>query len=175
MTSHAIERLDASASPADVNALAALLVEVVRAGFAVSFLDTLTPDEAAAFWRKVLADPRVMIMAARDGTGEIVGTVQMHPAWAPNQPHRAEIVKLMVGERARGRGVGKQLMDAIESQARDAGFTLLTLDAKAGGGAEALYRKLGWTAIGEIPRYAIDPDGVTPHGAVFFYKDLSSQ
>jgi ribosomal protein S18 acetylase RimI-like enzyme len=170
---YAIGRLDASASPADVNALAALLVDVVRAGFAVSFLDTLTHDEAVGFWKKMLTDRRVVVLVARDGK-EIVGTVQMHPAWAPNQPHRAEIVKLMVSEQARGQGLGVRLMDAIENEARDAGFTLLTLDAKAGGGAEALYRKLGWTAIGAIPRYAIDPDGATPHAAVFFYKELSS-
>jgi GNAT superfamily N-acetyltransferase len=98
----------------------------------------------------------------------------MHPAWAPNQPHRAEIAKLIVHRRARGAGVGQALMHAIEQAAGDAGFSLLTLDAKRGGAAERLYRRLGWIHAGTIPRFAMDGDGRTPHDAVIFYKDLSA-
>jgi GNAT superfamily N-acetyltransferase len=97
----------------------------------------------------------------------------MHPAWAPNQPHRAEIAKLMVHRRARGSGIGQELMRGVEEAARDAGFLLLTLDAKRGGAAERLYRRMGWIHAGTIPRFAMDGDGRTPHDAVIFYKDLS--
>ncbi|HEX5133172.1 MAG TPA: GNAT family N-acetyltransferase [Candidatus Krumholzibacteria bacterium] len=172
LSEYAIQRVTAPASAADIGALADLLVGTVRAGAAVSFLSTLTHEEAQTWWRTTLADPRVVVLVARDADG-IAGTVQLQPAWAPNQPHRAEVVKLLVHERCRRRGVGKQLMHAIEAAARAAGFTLLTLDAKQGVAAEHLYRDLGWTALGAIPRYAFDPDGKTPHGAVFFYKELA--
>lgn len=113
-----------------------------------------------------------MFLVARGPDG-IVGTVQMHPAWAPNQPHRAEIAKLIVHRRARGAGIGQELMRAVEHAAREAGVWLLTLDAKRGGSAERLYRRMGWIHAGTIPRFAIDCDGRTPHDTVIFYKDLS--
>jgi len=98
--------------------------------------------------------------------------VQLHPAWAPNQPHRADVAKLIVHRRARRAGLGRRLMQSIEGAARQSGFTLLTLDAKQGGAAEQLYRDIGWTVVGTIPKYAVDTDGKTPHGTVVFYKDL---
>jgi GNAT superfamily N-acetyltransferase len=99
--------------------------------------------------------------------------VQLHPAQAPNQPHRAEIAKPLVHRRTRRAGLGGQLMPAIEDAALGAGFALLTLDAKRGGTADRLYRQLGWIEAGTIPRYAFDPDGRTPHDAVLFYKELT--
>jgi len=96
----------------------------------------------------------------------------VHPAWPPNQPHRAEIAKLLVHRRSRRTGLGTELMQAIEDEGRRAGFRLLTLDTKRGDVAERLYRQLGWTQAGTIPGYALDPDG-TPHDAVIFYKDLN--
>jgi ribosomal protein S18 acetylase RimI-like enzyme len=112
------------------------------------------------------------VLVARDASG-ILGSVQLHPAWAPNQPHRAEVVKLLVHRRARGQGLGARLILAIEEAASHAGFRLLTLDARAGGAADRLYRRLGWIVVGTIPRYALDPDGVTPHDATLFYKELA--
>jgi GNAT superfamily N-acetyltransferase len=134
----------------------------------------LTVGDAESWWRKTLstAHPRAVFLVARASDG-IVGTVQMHPAWAPNQPHRAEIAKLIVHRRARGAGLGQQLMRAVEQASSDEGFSLLTLDAKRGGAAERLYRRLGWIHAGTIPRFAFDGDGRTPHDAVIFYKDLS--
>ena len=169
-----IERLRAPVSDEDFRALAHLLVDAVDSGAAVSFLNTLTLRRAEEWWREVVAkaDARAVILVARDEQ-EIVGTVQLHPAWAPNQPQRAEVVKLMVHRRGQRHGIGAQLMEAIETAAREAGFKLLTLDAKAGGAAEHLYRRVGWTCAGRIPRFALDPDGVTPHDAVIFYQDLS--
>ena len=161
------------ASADDLRDLAALLVDAVEAGAAVSFLPPLAPADAIAWWQETLAGlaPRAVVLVARDAEG-IVATVQFQPAWARNQPHRAEVVKLLVHRRARRQGLGRALMVAIEAAARTAGFGLLTLDTKGGDPAEQLYRDLGWIAAGTIPGFAIDPDGVTPHDAVVFYKPL---
>jgi GNAT superfamily N-acetyltransferase len=168
-----IERLRPPLTAGGARDLADLLIDAIASGAAVSFLATLTPKEAGAWWRRTVseADPRAIFLAARDEAG-IVGTVQLHPAWAPNQPHRGEIAKLLVHRRARRTGLGIRLMQEIEQAARQEGFRLLTLDAKAGGEADALYRKLGWIAAGTIPRYALDPDGRSSHDAVIFYKNL---
>ncbi len=168
-----IERPIPPVSDADFRALAQLLVDAVESGAAVSFLASLTLERAEDWWRKtiVAAHSRTIFLVVRDAEG-IVGTVQLHPAWAPNQPHRAEIAKLLVHRRSRGAGLGAQLMRTIEDMARHAGFRLLTLDAKRGGVAEHLYRRLGWTHAGTIPGFAFDPDGITPHDAVIFYKEL---
>jgi GNAT superfamily N-acetyltransferase len=169
-----IERLTPPASAPDLQALARLLLDAVESGAAVSFLASLTLEEAEAWWRKTVsaADARWILLVARDSEG-IVGTVQLQPAWAPNQPHRAEVMKLLVHRRSRRAGVGTRLMQAIEDEARRAGFRLLTLDAKRGASAEHLYRRLGWTLVGTVPGFALDPDGATPHDAVIFYKRLS--
>jgi GNAT superfamily N-acetyltransferase len=169
-----IERLVPPVGDADLRSLAELLTDAVESGAAVSFLALLTLEGAEDWWRKTFAASHAgaIFLVARD-TGGIVGTVQLHPAWAPNQPHRAEIVKLLVHRRCRRTGLGARLMHAVEEAARRDGFRLLTLDAKRGGAAEALYRHLGWVHAGTIPRYALDPDGTTPHDAVLFYKDLS--
>ena len=169
---HVIERLIPPASDADIRGLADLLVDAVDSGAAVSFVAPLTRERAEPWWRETLAsaDGRSVVLVARDARG-IVGTVQLQPAWAPNQPHRAEVAKLLVHRRGRRAGLGARLMRAIEDAAREAGFTLLTLDAKAGGAAEQLYRRIGWVPVGIIPRYAVDPDGPL-HDAIIFYKDL---
>jgi GNAT superfamily N-acetyltransferase len=168
-----IERLSPPVSDADFRALARLLVDAVESGAAVSFLASLTLERAEDWWQKTIdtAHPAAIFFVARDAEG-IVGTVQLHPAWAPNQPHRAEIAKLLVHRRGRRAGLGARLMRTIEDAAQRAGFSLLTLDAKRGGTAEHLYRQLGWTHAGTIPRFAFDPDGITPHDAVIFYKEL---
>lgn len=168
-----IERLLPPVVDSDLRALAGLLVDAVDSGAAVSFLAPLTLEHAEEWWRRTTsaASAGSIVLVARDAEG-IAGTVQLHPAWAPNQPHRAEVSKLLVHRRSRRAGLGTRLMAALEEAAREAGFRLLTLDAKRGGAAELLYRRLGWTPVGTIPRYALDPDGRTPHDAVIFYKEL---
>lgn len=170
---YTIERLTPPVSEADVGELARLLVDAVESGAAVSFVAPLSVEQAAAWWRKTLGDahPRAIFLVARDDDG-IVGSVQLHPAWAPNQPHRAEITKLLVHRRRRRAGLGRRLMLAVEEAAREAGFGLLTLDAKRGAAAERLYRGMGWVHAGTIPLFAMDPDGRTPHDAVILYKNL---
>lgn len=167
-----IERLEPPVREADLAALADLLVDAVASGAAVSFL-TVSRELALEWWRKVLApaDRPPIILVARDAEG-IVGTVQIHPARAPNQPHRADVAKLMVHRRGRRRGTGRALMQAVEREAAASGYTLLVLDSKRGDAGERLYRELGWTVVGTIPRYALDTDGVTPHDTVVFYREL---
>jgi GNAT superfamily N-acetyltransferase len=172
----AIERLSLPASDADLRALAELLLDAVESGAAVSFVSPLTLERAQEWWRKATsgAHRAAVFLVARDDQG-IVGSVQLHPAWAPNQPHRAEIAKLLVHRRGRRTGLGTRLMRAIEEAGRAAGFALLTLDAKRGEAAERLYRRMGWTHAGTIPRFALDTDGMTPHDAVIFYKELNAE
>ena len=170
-----IERLIPPVGDSDIRALARLLVDAVESGAAVSFLAPLTLERAEEWWRRTIsaAHSEAIFLVARDVDG-IVGTVQLHPAWEPNQPHRAEIAKLLVHRRSRRTGLGARLMQGIEDAARSAGFTLLTLDTKRGDAAEHLYRQIGWTPAGTIPGYALDPDG-TPHDAVFFFKSLDGR
>lgn len=170
---HLTERLILPVGDSDLRALAQLLVDAVESGAAVSFRAPLTLERAEDWWRRTISASHsgAVFIVARDVEG-IVGTVQLHPAWAPNQPHRADIAKLLVHRRSRRTGLGTQLMQTIEDAARRAGFSLLTLDAKRGEAAEHLYRHLGWIPAGTIPGYALDPDG-TPHDAVIFYKKLN--
>lgn len=171
MTAITIERVDGA--PDDVvRELAALLVDAVGDNAGISFMAGLRLDEAVAWWRKTLsaASPRNVTLVARDEQG-IVGTVQLQPAWAPNQPHRADVAKLIVHRRARGRGIARALMREIEQHAREQRFSLLLLDTCKGTAAERLYTSLGWVRVGEVPRFALNPDG-SPCDTVFFYKDL---
>ena len=167
-----IEELARPAADADVRDLAGLLLDAVASGASVGFLDSLSAADAAEWWRAKLAaaDPRAVFLVARDAVG-IVGTVQLLPAAMPNQPHRADVAKLQVHRRARGQGLGRAFMDAIEERARKDGFTLLTLDTKRGDVAETLYERSGWTRVGAIPNYALDPDG-SSCDTVIFYKQL---
>ena len=133
----------------------------------------LSLAEAASWWRQTLraSSPRAIILIARQ-RGEIHGTVQLQPSWAPNQPHRADIAKLIVHRKARRKGIARDLMREIERLAKDAGFTLLLLDTCKGTAAERFYQSLGWTRVGEVPHFALNPDG-TPCDTVFFYRQLS--
>jgi predicted N-acetyltransferase YhbS len=80
----------------------------------VSFLAPLSLADAEAWWRATIAKahPRAAFLVARDDQG-IVGTEQFHPAWAPNQPYRADVAKLIVHHRGRRRGLGRTLMRAV--------------------------------------------------------------
>ena len=169
-----IERLATPVSEADLRSLALLLVDAVESGAAVSFL-TVTEAQALDWWRKQFGAPAsgCIVLVARDDQG-IVGSVQLHPSWAPNQPHRADVAKLIVHRRARRRGLGAEMMAAVEREAANAGYRLLVLDSKRGDAGERLYRRLGWNVVGTIPRYALDTDGRTPHDTVLFYKELGA-
>jgi GNAT superfamily N-acetyltransferase len=155
-----------------VDGLVTLLMDAVASNAGISFMSDLTPDAAAAWWREILttASARTVVLIARDAQG-IAGTVQLQPAWAPNQPHRGDVAKLIVHQRARRRGIARALMHAIDQQARDHRYTLLVLDTCKGGAAEQLYTSLGWIRVGEVPNFALNPDG-SWCDTVFFYKQL---
>ena len=167
-----IEKLVRPVADADIHDLAALLLDAIDSGASVSFLAPFDMDRAERWWHDAIAtaDERSIFLVARDAQG-ILGTVQLHAAWAPNQQHRGEIAKLLVHRSARRQRVGTALMEAIEQRARTSGFTLLTLDTKRGDAAEGLYLSAGWTRVGVIPNYALNPDG-TPCDTVIFYKEL---
>jgi GNAT superfamily N-acetyltransferase len=167
-----IRRLAMPEARQAASALADVLVDCVAGGASVSFMAGLTHEAAAAFWLgEAEADDGRAILVAEDEAG-ILGVVQVIPAWPPNQPHRADIAKLLVHRRARGRGAAQALMEAAEAAAREMNRTLLVLDTVTGGAAERLYEKRGWTRVGVIPDFALMPDGA-PTATTVFYKALA--
>jgi GNAT superfamily N-acetyltransferase len=153
------------------SALADVLFDCVMGGASVSFMADMTLDDAEAFWRgEAEAGDGRAILVAEDEAG-IFGVVQVVPAWPPNQPHRADIAKLLVHRRGRRRGAAEALMLAAEEAAREMGRSMMTLDTITGGAADNLYEKLGWTRVGVIPDYALMPDGAMAATTVF-YKAL---
>jgi GNAT superfamily N-acetyltransferase len=159
-----------------IEALADVLIDCVEGGASVSFMLPLTRDRAVAFWRRVargVAAGERALLIAEDAQG-VCGTVQLVLDLPENQPHRADLAKMLVHRRVRRQGLGAALMRAAESMALDCGRTLLVLDAVTGGDAERLYGNLGWTRVGAIPRYALMPDGVFC-STTYFYRDLTGQ
>ena len=166
-----VRRLD-SLTDADIEGLAAVLADCVEGGASVGFMQPYPLDRAAAWWRGLAADVaagRRALLVAEDEQG-IVGTVHLVLAQPDNQPHRADLCKMLVMRRARKRGVGAALMDAAEREARAAGKTLLVLDT-ASAEAERLYARMGWTRLGVIPGYALLPDGGSCD-TTYFYREL---
>ena len=166
-----IRRLGADEVRARLDELAAVLADCVAGGASVSYMAPFTHEQAreafAAWADEVERDARLLLAAFLDGT--IVGTVQVVYATPPNQPHRADVAKLLVHRPARRRGVAQLLMEHAEREARAEGKTLLVLDTVTGDDAERLYMRLGWTRVGVIPNYALYPDG-RPCDTTVFWK-----
>ena len=157
----------------EVQGLSDVLIDCVEGGASVSFMLPMHRHKAEAFWIKAAesaARGERMIFAAEDTTG-MVGTVQLMLDQPENQPHRGEISKMLVHRRARRQGVGAALLATAEQAAINAGKTLLVLDT-ASGDAERLYVRQGWQRCGEIPNYALMPDGELCATTVF-YKPLA--
>lgn len=170
-TTPSIARLD-RIDDDSIGGLVDVLVDCVDGGAGVHFLQPLSREKAEAFWRTVGAGVEAgthAVLVAEDETG-IVGTVQLLLATPENQPHRADLAKMLVHRRARRRGVGAALLEAAERLAREEGRTLLVLDTETGGDAERLYARLGWQRVGEIPDYALDPDGRLVTTTVFYKR-----
>ena len=169
-----IRRLSAAEGRQYLGALAEVLLDCVAGGASVSFMASLSRAEAESFFEKVVEGvergERILLAAFVDS--ELLGTVQIITATPPNQPHRADVAKLLVHRSARGQGLATRLMEQVEEASRSAGKTLLVLDTVTGGDAERLYLRLGWTKSGIIPRYALFPDGRFCDTTVF-WKDLS--
>jgi len=166
-----IRRLEA-VTDEEAQALADVLIDCVEGGASVSFMHPLSRARALAFWRGVadgVAQGERALLVAEDASG-IVGTVQLMLAQAENQPHRADLAKMLVHRRARRQGLGESLMHAAEEVARSCGASLLVLDT-ASGDAERLYARLGWQRCGVIPGYALLPGGGLCD-TTYFYRQL---
>ena len=153
--------LDAPVADSALDQLADVLVDCVEGGASVSFMAPFSHEEALAFFRKAagsVASGDTVLLAARLD-GKIVGTVQLGLDTPPNQPHRADIKKLLVHRSFRGHGVGAALMAHVEEEARRRGRWLLVLDTVPGENGHRLYIRAGWTQTGLVPDYALFPDG----------------
>lgn len=166
-----IKRLDAI-DDHSIGQLCDVLIDCVEGGASVGFMQPMTRSKAEMFWRRiaeqVVRGERVLFVAEEEAT--IVGAAQLILAQPENQPHRGDVAKMLVHRRARKRGVGAALLDAVERCARDCGKTLLVLDT-ASADAERLYARQAWQRCGEIPNYALFPDGA-PCSTTVYYKTL---
>ncbi|MFZ4407923.1 MAG: GNAT family N-acetyltransferase [Paracraurococcus sp.] len=168
-----VEALDAAAAGSAERRLSEILIACVAAGASVSFLPPLAPSVARDFWRKVAADAaagrKLLLGAWRDGV--LVGTAQLILDMPQNQPHRADVAKVLVDPAARRAGIGRALMQRVEQAAQRMGRRLLVLDTLAGDAGEQLYRSMGWQEAGTIPGFALDEHGAE-HATIFFWKRL---
>ena len=159
----------------DIDELAEILRAIVYIGAGVSFVVPFSMNDSRAFWTdKVLPGVRTggkCVLVARMND-RIVGTVQIDTITPVNQPHRAEVLKMLVHPDAQRRGIARALMVRLEEVARARGRTLLTLDTWTGSHAETLYRSLGYVEVGVIPRYARSSTSATLEPATFMYKEL---
>ena len=157
----------------EIQGLSDVLIDCVEGGASVSFMLPMSRGKAAAFWRSAAASVargERFVLAAEDAAGAIIGTVQVILAQPENQPHRGDLAKMLVHRRARRQGIGEALLVAAERRALSAGKTLLVLDT-ASDDAERLYARHGWQRCGQIPDYALWPDG-RPCATTYFFKFL---
>ena len=172
-----INTLSAADIQTSMSQLVALFQDALDSGAALGFLPPLSTEAATAYWQRVAEGVQtgaLVLLVARDATThEIVGTVQLAPAPQSNGRHRAEVMKMMVHRRARRRGVARQLLHALEAEARLRGRTTLVLDTRAGDVAEPLYQSVGYRMAGTIPDFAQSADG-SLHATVLYYKLLES-
>ena len=166
-----VRRLDAAGAQACAPALAGVLTDCVHGGASVGFMAPLSPAKALAFWQGVaeaVARHERALLVAEDSAGHLLGTVQLILALPENQPHRAEVAKMLVHRSARRRGVAQRLLQALDAEARREARTVLVLDTVTGGDAERLYARAGWQRVGTVPGFALRPDGA-PCSTTFFY------
>lgn len=173
-TLHSLCVLSQDAILAHLDPLCDILENSVNGGASVSFMLPFGRDKAQAFWQNVArsaaAGERV-VLAAFGEQEQLLGTVQLILDQPENQPHRADVAKLLVHDRARRRGIARSLMRELEAVAQEYGKNVLVLDTATGSGAETFYTECGWQKAGVIPRYALMPDGEMT-GTTVFYKFL---
>ncbi|MGF6854442.1 GNAT superfamily N-acetyltransferase [Paraburkholderia sp. CI3] len=166
--------MGANEASACVEALADVLIDCVEGGASVSFMPPISRNTALAFWRNVVesvARGERVLLIAEDHSGDIVGTVQLITAQPENQPHRADVAKMLVHRKARRRGVAHALMSELDRIARKEKKSVLVLDTVTGGDAERLYQRAGWQRVGSVPNYALMPDGALC-ATTFYCKQL---
>jgi len=170
-TSLHLQNLSREAILTHVDALSDILENCVNGGASVSFMLPFSHEKACAFWLSVadsVGRQERTVLACADEQGELIGTVQLITDQPENQPHRADVAKLLVHEKARRKGAAMALMEALEGEARKLGKSVLVLDTATGSGAEVFYQRAGWQKAGEIPRYALMPDGALTATTVFY-------
>ncbi|MEX0365193.1 MAG: N-acetyltransferase family protein [Ruegeria sp.] len=170
-----IRRLERAALPEALEDLTGLLRDCVQAGASVGFILPFPVSEARAYWADRVfpsVGRGVELFVACDGD-RIVGTVHLAMAAMPNQPHRADVAKLLVHPQARRQGLGRRLMQALEARARELSKTLLVLDTRSGDPSQALYQGLGYEVAGEIPCYCRNPFGEVYEPTTYLYKVLA--
>lgn len=167
-----IRSLDAHEAETRLAELGHILADAVASGASVNFMAGFTQAEGEAFWRGQIpglaAGDRVLLVA--EEAGRLVGTVIVFFAPQPNAPHRAEIGKMLVHSAARRRGLGERLLRAAERVAREAGRTLLVLDTHTGSDGERLYRRCGWTEVGQIPDHSFTTAGYLAPTTIFYKR-----
>ncbi len=159
-----------------IQSLAQVLSDCVADGASISFMSGFSVHDAKNYWDQIAAkssDGELIVFGAlMDGT--LVGTATLSTKTPPNQPHRADVAKVLVSPKFQRRGIARALMIEVEKKAKEIGKDLLVLDTLTGSAAESLYASLGWIRVGEIPRYALTPDG-EEKATMVFYKDLSEK
>ncbi|AOK57199.1 GNAT family N-acetyltransferase [Burkholderia stagnalis] len=170
-----VRRVGPDSVMAYIEALSDILIDCVEGGASVSFMLPIARHTAVRFWTQVaesvMRDERILLVA-EDAGGRVVGTVQLITAQPENQPHRADVAKMLVCRTARRQGVGARLMAAADDAARTAGKLVLVLDTVTGSDAARLYERAGWQRVGDVPNYALMPDG-TYCGTTFFHRQLA--
>jgi ribosomal protein S18 acetylase RimI-like enzyme len=165
----------AEQDPAILSGLAEVTLDCVAGGASIGFMQPLSYERALSFWQAVLSAvaraERLVLIAEDLATQQIIGTVQLVLHMPDNQPHRADVAKMQVHRMARRRGVGEALVRAIEEEARKRNKTLLVLDTVTDSDAARLYSRLGWQRVGDIPNYALFPQGGLC-STTFFYRAL---
>jgi GNAT superfamily N-acetyltransferase len=173
MSAIVIRELDAAEAERRIGELGAILRDAVEGGASVNFLAGFTQGEAEAFWRGQIpgiADGSRHLLVADDDE-RLVGTVVLTMAPQPNQPHRADVGKMLVHSAWRRQGLGRKLLDAVEALARSKGRTLLMLDTTSGSSGDLLYAGRGWVQYGIVPGHALSTLGV-PAATSFYYKEV---
>ncbi len=172
-TTPTVRRL-ATVSPQQLEQLADVLIDCVEGGASVSFMHPLPRDKALAFWQRVadgvVQGQRALLVAELEG--RVVGTVQLVMDLPENQPHRADLSKMLVHRSARRHGLGAALLEAADRVALECGKTVLVLDT-ASDEAARLYARQGWVECGTVPDYALLPHG-GPCATTFFYRRLQA-
>lgn len=154
-----------------IDSLASILENCVNGGASVSFMLPFGQEKARTYWRDIaqrVARNERVVLGCIDPQEGAIGTVQLIIDQPENQPHRGDVAKLLVHEKARRKGAARALMDALEIQAKAKGISVLVLDTATGSGAENFYQRAGWQKVGEIPRYALMPDGEMMATSVFY-------
>lgn len=171
-----ISRLDNCGFDSALEDLTDILHACVQDGASIGFILPFTPDQARAYWRNRvrpdLQSGALDLFVAREN-GRVVGTVQLIPAAMPNQPHRADVAKLLVHPKARRRGLGRALMIALQDRATFLGRTLLVLDTRSSDPSRVLYQSMGFQVAGEIPKYCRNPFEDRLEPTTYMFKDLS--